>query len=67
MVNNQMNMGLLARYARCSRWRVWLHLRPKGFGRLSPEMQKRYADIFDIDVTALKTVPDIRLPLSDDH
>ncbi len=67
MANNQMNTGLLAKYARCCRWRVWLHLRPKGFGRLTPEMLKRYADIFDIDVATLKTVPDIRFPLSVDR
>jgi hypothetical protein len=57
MVNNQMNVALLAKYACCSRLRVWLHLRPKGFSRLTPQMLKRYADIFDIDVAALKTVP----------
>ena len=67
MVNNQMNAGLLAKYVRCSRWRVWLHLRPKGFTRLTPRMLKRYADIFDIDVATLKTVPDIRFPLSEDR
>ncbi len=67
MVNNQMNTGLLAKYVRCSRWRVWLHLRPGGFKRLTPQMLKRYADIFDIDVATLQTVPDIRFPLSDDR
>ncbi len=57
MVNNQMTAGLLAKYAQCSLWRVWLHLRPRGFKRLTPPMLKRYADIFDIDVNALKSVP----------
>jgi hypothetical protein len=60
MVNNQMTVGLLAKYARFSRWRVWLHLRPGGFNRLTPSMLTRYADIFDIDVAALKTVPSAR-------
>lgn len=58
MVKNQMNAGLLAKYARLSRWRVWLHLRPKGFSRLTPQMLAHYADIFDIDVADLQTVPD---------
>jgi hypothetical protein len=57
MVNNQMSPGLLAKYAGCSRLRVWLHLRPGGFNRLAPRMLQRYAEIFDIDTAALKTVP----------
>jgi hypothetical protein len=57
MVNNQMSPGLLARYAGCSRLRVWWHLRPAGFSRLSPQMLQRYAEIFDIDPAALKSVP----------
>jgi len=63
MANNQMTPGLLAKYAHCSRWRVWLHLRPRGFARLTPRMLQRYAEVFDIDVTTLKTVPDIHEPL----
>jgi hypothetical protein len=57
MVNNQMNPGLLARYAGCSRLRVWWHLRPGGFRRLTPRMRQRYADIFEIDTAALDAVP----------
>ena len=57
MTNNQMSPGLLAKYAGCSRLRVWWHLRPGGFNRLTPRMLQRYADIFDIDPAALKTVP----------
>jgi hypothetical protein len=57
MANNQMNVGLLAKYARFSRWRVWLHLRPRGFNRLTPAMLERYAEVFEIDVAALKSVP----------
>jgi hypothetical protein len=57
MVNNQMSPGLLAKYAGCSRWRVWLHLRPRGFSRLTPRMLQCYAEIFEIEPAALKTVP----------
>jgi hypothetical protein len=57
MVNNQMSPGLLAKYAGYSRLRVWLHLRPRGFSRLTPRMLQRYAEIFDMDPAALKTVP----------
>lgn len=59
MVNNQMSPGLLAKYAGCSRLRVWWHLRPGGFRRLAPRMLQRYAEIFDIDAAALKTVPPV--------
>jgi hypothetical protein len=54
-----MSPGLLARYAGCSRLRVWWHLRPAGFSRLTPRMVQRYAEVFDIDPAALKTVPSI--------
>jgi hypothetical protein len=57
LVNNQMSPGLLAKYAGCNRLRVWLHLRPWGFSRLTPRMLQRYAEIFDMDPAALKTVP----------
>ena len=57
MVCHQMTPGLLARYAGFSRWRVWLHLRPRGFQRLSPGMLERYADALDMEVAALQSVP----------
>jgi hypothetical protein len=57
MVNNQMNPGLLAKYVGWSRFRVRLHLRPRGFNRLTSRMLQRYADVFEIDAAALKTVP----------
>ena len=57
MTRNQMTPGLLAKYANCSRLRVWLHLRPGAFRRLPPDMLKRYADIFEIEVDVLKSVP----------
>jgi len=57
MVKNQMTPGLLARYAGCSWWRVRRHLKPSGFRKLSIDMQKRYADIFDITPEALGAIP----------
>lgn len=57
MVNNQMNVGLLAKYARLNRLRVRHHLRPAGFNRLKPNIRRRYADIFGIDVEALSQIP----------
>ena len=58
MVSNQMTTGLLAKYVGCNRWRVWRHLRPAGFNRMSGKMLQRYADLFEIDVARLKTIPD---------
>lgn len=58
MAKNQMNISLLAKYARCSRLRVWYHLKPAGFRRLTPDMLKRYADVFNVEVDALQRVPD---------
>jgi hypothetical protein len=58
MARNQMNVGLLAKYVRYSRLRVWNHLRPWGFRRLTPDMLKRYAAVFDLEVQALQQVPD---------
>ncbi len=58
MTRNQMNVGLLAKYVRYSRFRVWWHLRPKVFERLTDEDLRPYADLFDLDTTALRKVPD---------
>jgi hypothetical protein len=58
MARHQMSLGLLARYVRFSRLRVWWHLRPRGFQGLPPEFKRRYADIFAIDAAELDRVPD---------
>ena len=57
MAKNQMSPGLLAKYARCTRLSVRRHLKPSGFSALSVDMLKRYADIFEITIEALGTVP----------
>jgi hypothetical protein len=58
MAINQMNVGLLAKYVRYSRLRVWNHLRPSGFRRLTPDILNRYAAVFDLKVEALQQVPE---------
>lgn len=57
MTKNQMNIGLLAKYVRLSRWRVRRHLKPHVFERLEPEVLDRYADVFEITVEQLLKVP----------
>lgn len=58
MVLHQMDMGLLAKYAGISRWRVNRHLNPLIFNKLAPRILSRYADIFEISVDQLKKIPD---------
>jgi hypothetical protein len=58
MAHHQMSLGLLARYVRLSRLRVWRHLRPQGYGRLTPEERRRYAGVFAIEPEVLDHVPD---------
>ena len=57
MAKNQMTIGLLAKYVGFNRWRVWRHLKPSGFNKLTPEMLKQYAEVFDLEVELLKQVP----------
>jgi len=58
MTKNQMSPGLLSQYVAFSRWRVKRHLKPKPFKRLKPAILKQYADVFEITVEQLLTVPD---------
>ena len=58
MARNQMGVGLLAKYVGMNRIKVWLHLKPGPFGRLRPEVLSRYAEVLDISVEDLKTVPE---------
>jgi hypothetical protein len=53
MAKNQMNLGLLAKYVGFNRFRVRRHLKPDVFHRLKPDVIKRYADVFGIDVNQL--------------
>jgi hypothetical protein len=57
MARHQMGVLLLAGYVRINPVKVWLHLKPGFFRRLSPEMLKRYADVFSISTEELRTVP----------
>ncbi len=58
MARHQMSVGLLAKYAGVGRLKVWLHLKPGPFNRLATDTLQRYADVFDISVRELKTVPE---------
>jgi len=53
MIANQMSLLLLARYTRQAAWRVFLHLHPFFFRRLSTEQLERYATVFKVSVKTL--------------
>ena len=57
MAKNQMNVSLLSKYVGFSRWRVWWHLRPAAFQKLTSALLKRYAEIFGLSVDQLCSAP----------
>jgi hypothetical protein len=57
MVKNQMDINLLAKYVRLSRWRVRRHLKPAVFRRLKTSILERYAKIFNVSAGQLFDVP----------
>ena len=58
MVKNQMDINLLAKYVRLSRWRVRRHLNPSVFRRLKTSILERYAKIFNVSAEQLFDVPE---------
>ena len=58
MVKNQMDITLLAKYVRLSRWRVRRHLNPSVFRRLKTSILERYAKTFNVSAEQLFDVPE---------
>lgn len=58
MARHQMDVGMLAAYAGLARWRVRRHLKPAVFFKLKPALLQRYADLFQIEVAELCSVPE---------
>ena len=58
MARAQMTRGLLAAYAGVSRWKIWWHLKPKAFARLSDRDAGRYARAMRITTAELRSLPD---------
>lgn len=58
LTRNQMDVKLLAQYVSMARWRVRCHLNPRLFNRLSESKLQAYADVFNISIEELKTVPE---------
>ncbi|MCD6582885.1 MAG: hypothetical protein J7K90_13910 [Desulfuromusa sp.] len=57
MVNNQMDPALLSQYSGISRWRVKRHLKPAVFARLKAAALTPYAELFNISIEQLCSVP----------
>lgn len=57
MYRSRMDLTLLAQVSGIWRWRIRRHFNPRHFARLTQRQLQRYADIFDISVAELQTVP----------
>jgi hypothetical protein len=51
-------LGLAAAQMGIGRWRVWWHLRPAGFRRLSAALKSRYSEQLDVPLQELSVVPE---------
>ncbi len=58
MAVQQMDVALLARYVKLSRWRVRRHLRPEIFRKLNPQLRERYAAVFRLAAADLDRLPE---------
>jgi len=57
MAKHQMDVPLLASYAKLPKWRVKRHLKAKIYHKLSPAILARYAEVFNIAVSELDQLP----------
>lgn len=57
MTRAQMDRSLLASYSGFSTWRVWRHLKPGPFEKLSTEDRQTYANLFGVPVAQLSQLP----------
>ncbi|HET8810545.1 MAG TPA: hypothetical protein VFM65_09820 [Flavobacteriaceae bacterium] len=51
---HKMDIPILASYAGLCKWRVKRHLKPKHFKKLSNKTLRKYAKVFEVDLTELK-------------
>lgn len=58
MTRAQMDRSLLASYSGFSTWRVWRHLKPGPFKKMSAEDHQTYANLFRIPVVQLSQLPE---------
>lgn len=58
MYRCRMDLPLLSQVSGVWRWRIKRHFEPRHFMRLSDLQLQRYADIFDMPLADLKTIPE---------
>ncbi len=56
MEKNLMDLTLLSSYVKFSKLRVWWHLHPSVYEKLSPKILQRYAKVFNIAQDELNTL-----------
>ena len=54
MEKDQMEIAMLSAYSGFRKWRVKRHLKPKHFSKLTPEVLKKYASVFNVTIDQLK-------------
>lgn len=54
MIISKMDLKILAGYMGKARWRIKRHFKPKVFNKLTPEILKKYAEVFDIQLNRIK-------------
>jgi len=57
MAMHQMDVELLSQYSSFYKWQIKRHLKPKYFKQLTIQKIQQYADIFDISVNELLSLP----------
>jgi len=50
MEKHQMNISILADYAEIPRWKVWWHLKPKGFKKIKQHYLNAYSKVFEVSI-----------------
>lgn len=58
---NIMDVGLVAKYMGCWKWKVRKHLKPKHFNKLTEDVLNKYAEIFNITMDELTDIEAILL------
>lgn len=53
---HKMDVGILASYMEMWQWRVKRHFKPSVFKKLKEKTLKKYAEVFEISVAALKKI-----------
>jgi hypothetical protein len=56
MEKNMMTVSLLASYMKINKLRVWLHLRPWFYKKISKSILQRYAKVFAISLEEINTI-----------